>query len=444
LGNPDKTVNAAGEVLGLEWSGRQLARVTHADNSCETYTYDADGLRTSRRLYDAGGALTRSHEYTWVDGVLIGRKSGNDVMHFSEIGFNLNGVQYFYVKNLQGDVTKLVGANGTIVANYAYDAWGGIITASGAMAEINPIRYRGYYYDTETQLYYCQSRYYNAVFGRWVSADDIGVAQLLIGEIGGTSLFTYCVNNCTNKVDPEGFLALSSTLTNAKFVEGNPKEPNWPETDFYDWNSRKATFASKALKSSIKVALAALRKSKKSVLKYGTGLDAFERYLDNTGRDRNVNYSNAYNADAWIKYAVNTYLRRAQIEAERIIKQRTNSQNYYYIYGSVWAKVNYTATTEWTYAIGQHRLWAAAKVTYLPSSDSYYMTITIHMRDKYNFNKGMKDIIHGIKDDTLGQLESAGLAKQYWQKGSISKTMTWKRGKYAKSPAEPTQKPLGV
>ena len=74
----------------------------------------------------------------------------------------------YYVLNLQGDVVKLVDGGGTSVASYAYDAWGDILSSSGSKAEINPLRYRGYYYDTETGFYYVSSRYYDPEVGRWI------------------------------------------------------------------------------------------------------------------------------------------------------------------------------------------------------------------------------------------------------------------------------------
>ncbi|MBS6475931.1 MAG: RHS repeat-associated core domain-containing protein, partial [Clostridiales bacterium] len=61
----------------------------------------------------------------------------------------------------------------TVVATYIYDSWGNILTATGTMAEANPFRYRGYYYDTETELYYLQSRYYDAEVGRFLNADGV-------------------------------------------------------------------------------------------------------------------------------------------------------------------------------------------------------------------------------------------------------------------------------
>ena len=51
----------------------------------------------------------------------------------------------YYVTNMQGDAMKLVNASGTAVATYDYDPYGNVITATGTLAEINPLRYRGYY-----------------------------------------------------------------------------------------------------------------------------------------------------------------------------------------------------------------------------------------------------------------------------------------------------------
>ena len=100
----------------------------------------------------------------------------------SPYSFIYNGTQYYYVKNLQGDVMRIVDTSGTVVANYFYDAWGKV-TSSGSIGQINPIRYRGYYYDTDTGFYYLQSRYYDPVVKRFISADD----ESLIGVNGDIS-----------------------------------------------------------------------------------------------------------------------------------------------------------------------------------------------------------------------------------------------------------------
>ena len=79
---------------------------------------------------------------------------------------------YYYVLNLQGDVVKLIDQDGAEVAAYAYDAWGNILSQSGSMASVNPLRYRGYYYDSETGFYYLQSRYYDPATRRFINADS--------------------------------------------------------------------------------------------------------------------------------------------------------------------------------------------------------------------------------------------------------------------------------
>ena len=99
---------------------------------------------------------------------------------------------YYYVLNLQGDVIKLIEADGTVAAQYTYNAWGEILSSSGTMSEINPLRYRGYYYDTETGFYYLQSRYYDPAMHRFINADRYTSTG---AGILGYNMFAYCNNS---------------------------------------------------------------------------------------------------------------------------------------------------------------------------------------------------------------------------------------------------------
>ena len=76
-------------------------------------------------------------------------------------GFNYNGEEYYYIKNVQNDIVAIADKEGTVVANYYYDAWGNVtqITGNTALAQTNPLRYRSYYYDSETGYYHLKSRY---------------------------------------------------------------------------------------------------------------------------------------------------------------------------------------------------------------------------------------------------------------------------------------------
>ncbi len=80
----------------------------------------------------------------------------------------------FLVKNQQGDVEKVIAADGTVLAAYTYDAWGNILSSTGSLANANPIRYRGYYFDSETGLYYLHSRNYDPQPGRFIRAISNG------------------------------------------------------------------------------------------------------------------------------------------------------------------------------------------------------------------------------------------------------------------------------
>ena len=131
-----------------------------------------------------------------------------------------NGAYYYYILNLQGDVIRLINSNGATVASYEYDPYGKVISATGSMAAINPLRYRGYYYDQETGLYFLMSRYYDPAICRFINADSFAsTGQGILGH----NMFAYC-NNCpTNCVDHSGTRAVLSTSLwgNVGFLSGN-------------------------------------------------------------------------------------------------------------------------------------------------------------------------------------------------------------------------------
>ena len=132
------------------------------------------------------------------------------------VGFANGAMLFYYLYNVQGDVIAIVrAATGQVVAKYSYDAWGNctVTNATGyAVGDKNPFRYRGYYYDTETGLYYLNSRYYNPEFGRFISADG----QLSGGNIAGANLYAYCYCNPINLLDYNGTMAEAALI----FTEG--------------------------------------------------------------------------------------------------------------------------------------------------------------------------------------------------------------------------------
>ena len=130
-------------------------------------------------------------------------------------GFSYNGIDCYYRKNLQGDIIAIHGIDGTRLVSYRYDAWGNILEvydASGiGLGAINPFRYRGYYYDTETGLYYLNSRYYDPETGRFINADSLEYLGVN-GDFVNYNLFVYCGNNPVMNKDPEGEFFLTAII----------------------------------------------------------------------------------------------------------------------------------------------------------------------------------------------------------------------------------------
>ena len=179
-----------------------------------TYTYNANGIRTSKTISGT------KHEYT-LDGTKILRETWNENTlvplydnEDSVCGIVYKDAPYYFIKNLQGDVIAIVDKDAKTVARYSYDAWGAVtsavtnteLTKGVDIAAINPFRYRGYYYDEEIELYYLQSRYYDASVGRFLNADDSEILHRVALSVD-TNLFLYCANNPVNSTDASGNLA---------------------------------------------------------------------------------------------------------------------------------------------------------------------------------------------------------------------------------------------
>ena len=189
--------------------GRQLASMSKSGSSI-TYGYNADGKRISKTVNGT------TYNYAYLGDTLTDLSWGSNRMHFTydslgPASVTYNGNRYFYLKNAQGDVTGLVNASGTQVVSYTYDPWGAPMSVSGSMSATlgaaNPLRYRGYVYDTETGFYYLTSRYYNPVWERFINADTAAVVAASPDKANwDKNLFAYCDNDPINRQDDEGDL----------------------------------------------------------------------------------------------------------------------------------------------------------------------------------------------------------------------------------------------
>lgn len=183
--------------------GRQLKTANDGTNSYR-FDYNADGLRTWKTKNN------KSTQYTYASGLLVSMTDGTDTLNFTydpdgiALGVNLNGTDYYYLYNAQGDVIALYDSTGTIVTEYKYDSWGKLLSTTGSKAStigtLNPLRYRGYFYDTDLSLYLLETRYYDPEIGRFINADGVVDNQ----DVSTYNLYAYCANDPVNNKDEEG------------------------------------------------------------------------------------------------------------------------------------------------------------------------------------------------------------------------------------------------
>ena len=182
-----------------------------------TMEYEAGGLRTKR------SSAEKTYNYIYSGDKLVRMTCGDNILDFT---YDANGAPltlvtggkvYYYLTNLQGDVMSIESSDGTPVASYCYDAWGKILACDGALAELNPLRYRSYVYDQETGFYYLQSRYYDPTIRRFINTD----CYVSTGRgIAGYNMFAYCNNSPVSQLDPNGEIAITTLILIGSAVLG--------------------------------------------------------------------------------------------------------------------------------------------------------------------------------------------------------------------------------
>jgi RHS repeat-associated protein len=216
------------DSANLSWSGRELTNIIINQNSSIPlyeirYYYNDQSYRTKKEFYTYNGSsytLNETIEYELIDDKVVYETNGiysiiytydydGTLISFSyddDIDDLSVGTEYFYIYNQMGDITHIIDINGEEKVRYIYDAYGNIIDIDAIspyseIAEANPYRYRGYRYDSEINMYYLNSRYYNPEIGRFINADG------LLGELGNiqsTNMYAYCANNPLLYIDEDG------------------------------------------------------------------------------------------------------------------------------------------------------------------------------------------------------------------------------------------------
>ena len=177
--------------------------------------YDANGIRVGKTrkiasnttnstyIYDNSGKLRTEIEGSTTRNYIYGADGA--------VGYEENGEHFMYRKNFFGDITAIYKGT-TKIAEYSYDAWGNctIVSDYNGYGARNPFRYRGYYFDTDLNMYYLTTRYYDPKTGRFINADAI--EYLKPEAINGLNLYAYCANNPVMLVDFSGTDAMLLTV----------------------------------------------------------------------------------------------------------------------------------------------------------------------------------------------------------------------------------------
>ena len=200
--------------MSFEWeNGRILKKINTSDKSVQM-SYDSNGMRTQKTVDGV-----KTNYYYDSSNNLFALTQGNDTLFFyydnsgEVMSVSCNGTMYYYIKDLQGDITEIVDKDGKAVAEYAYDAWGNMLTEDNGtltVGKLNPFRYRSYVYDEETGLYYLQSRYYDPLTGRFLNADVYCDTES--GTPLSTNMFAYCENNILIYIDKSGSKSKTSRV----------------------------------------------------------------------------------------------------------------------------------------------------------------------------------------------------------------------------------------
>ena len=252
LGRLEKEVNGQlGHTYTFTYDNNGNIMTKKVDNTTITYAYDGDKLTSYNGqscVYDAIGnpttyrgktaSWTRGRKLTAYDGNTFSydatgrRLSKNSIKFYYDSEGTLlkqsNGLEFFYGadglvaikygglpylcrKDMLGNILALLDSSGNIVVQYKYDAWGNhtvtdangnAITDADHIGNLNPFRYRGYYFDSETGFYFLQSRYYDPEVGRFLNMDSIEYADP--ESVNGINLYAYCGNNPVMGYDPDG------------------------------------------------------------------------------------------------------------------------------------------------------------------------------------------------------------------------------------------------
>lgn len=205
-------------VALLTWDRGKLIKYQDiVNNKVIEFEYNGLGLRIKKKVTDLSTNSVKETNYEYEEKNLIREYSDNEVIryfydHNNEIyAYEVNhNEMYYLIRSIEGSIIGIANSNREIIKKITYEAFGKIYAASGRNDFPMHILYKGYYYDEETKLYYCMSRYYSPEFRRFISPDKCDYLET--EEPNGLNLYCYCNNDPVNNYDPTGHLAISTII----------------------------------------------------------------------------------------------------------------------------------------------------------------------------------------------------------------------------------------
>ncbi len=211
------------DVALLTWDRGKLIKYQDiVNNKIIEFEYNGLGLRIKKKVTDLSTNSVKETNYEYEEKNLIREYSDNEVIryfydHNNEIyAYEVNhNEMYYLIRSIEGSIIGIANSNREIIKKITYEAFGKIYAVSGRNDFPMHIMYKGYYYDEETKLYYCMSRYYSPEFRRFISPDKCD--HLNIKKLSGLNLFSFNIDNLAILKQNESEKSQLISQSNLKF-----------------------------------------------------------------------------------------------------------------------------------------------------------------------------------------------------------------------------------
>lgn len=296
------------------------------------YTYDAEGLRTSKTV---NGEKT---VFVWDGDQLVMELSdsgkvqkryicGNDLVYADQ---GEGTEKQYYVKNPHGDVVQLTDESGKVIKTYEYDSFGNEVNPD--RKDENPFRYCGEYYDKETDAIYLRARYYQPYLGRFLTRDTYTGDE---EDSLSLHLYTYCGNDGVNRVDPSGNIweTIFDIVSLGDSIYSMCTNPSWENAGYLLWDAASlipgvpGSYVAKVPAKTAKVAKTAAK-----VSKVGKGTRAASKSLRTASKAKRakVLYKNKKYINKAKKLKVKkTKIKKVSIKINKKVARKTNKRSMY-------------------------------------------------------------------------------------------------------------------